>query len=181
MTTMQVKRRCRSASGLYARRPAQATALRRPNQRNECLRRVCAVKRRRFPVGASPTRQPLQREATGAGMGETKCLKPSGTRHQPSKQSPAVQRVRTVFWRDCVAVSASRRNRSRSRRSAESRPSCDLGRLRFSVHATFSLRAHAAVVLLAGLHHGRVALRVNRCDAPQTHAKTSETLLIPDA
>ena len=27
---------------------------------------VCAVTRRRFPVGASPTRQPLQPEATGA-------------------------------------------------------------------------------------------------------------------
>ena len=29
---------------------------------------VCAVQRRRFPVGASPTRQPLQPEATGAVM-----------------------------------------------------------------------------------------------------------------
>ena len=38
---------------------------------------VCAVKRRRFPVGASPTRRPLQPEATGAGMEATKCLKPS--------------------------------------------------------------------------------------------------------
>jgi hypothetical protein len=38
---------------------------------------VCAVKRRRFPVGASPTRRPLQPEATGAGMEVTKCLKPS--------------------------------------------------------------------------------------------------------
>ena len=28
-------------------------------------------------MGASPTRQPLQPEATGAGMEETKCLKPS--------------------------------------------------------------------------------------------------------
>ena len=33
--------------------------------------------RRRFPVGASPTRQPLQPEATGAVMEETKWLKPS--------------------------------------------------------------------------------------------------------
>jgi hypothetical protein len=32
---------------------------------------------RRFPVGASPTRRPLQPEATGAGMEVTKCLKPS--------------------------------------------------------------------------------------------------------
>src|SRR5580700_2616629 len=37
---------------------------------------VCAVTRRRFPVGASPTRQPLQPEATGAVMEETKWLKP---------------------------------------------------------------------------------------------------------
>ena len=29
---------------------------------------ACAVKRRRFPVGANPTRQPLQPEATGAAM-----------------------------------------------------------------------------------------------------------------
>ena len=41
------------------------------------LRNVCAVTRRRFPVGASPTRQPLQPEATGAVMEVTKWLKPS--------------------------------------------------------------------------------------------------------
>src|SRR3974390_3360555 len=42
----------------------------------------CAVTRRRFPVGESPTRQPLQPEATGAAMEVTKWLKPSdsGTR-----------------------------------------------------------------------------------------------------
>src|SRR6266478_44125 len=38
---------------------------------------VCAVERRRFPVGVSPTRQPLQPEATGAAMEVTKWLKPS--------------------------------------------------------------------------------------------------------
>ena len=43
---------------------------------DQCLRWVCAVKRRRFPVGASPTRQPLQPEATGAVMEVTKWLKP---------------------------------------------------------------------------------------------------------
>ena len=37
---------------------------------------ACAVKRRRFPVGVSPTRQPLQPEATGAVMEVTKWLKP---------------------------------------------------------------------------------------------------------
>ena len=43
----------------------------------QCPLGVCAVKRRRFPVGASPTRRSLQPEATGAGMEVTKCLKPS--------------------------------------------------------------------------------------------------------
>ena len=41
------------------------------------LQNVCAVRRRRFPVGASPTRQTLQPEATGAVMEVTKWLKPS--------------------------------------------------------------------------------------------------------
>jgi hypothetical protein len=41
------------------------------------LLRVCAVQRRRFPVGASPTRQSLQPEAIGAVMKVTKWLKPS--------------------------------------------------------------------------------------------------------
>jgi hypothetical protein len=38
---------------------------------------ACAVQRRRFPVGASPTRRPLQPEAIGAVMEATKWLKPS--------------------------------------------------------------------------------------------------------
>jgi hypothetical protein len=38
---------------------------------------TCAVQRRRFPVGARPTRQPLQPEAIGAVMEVTKWLKPS--------------------------------------------------------------------------------------------------------
>src|ERR1700730_15231185 len=41
---------------------------------------VCAVERRRFPVGARPTRRSaFPPEATGAGMAATKCLKPSGS------------------------------------------------------------------------------------------------------
>jgi hypothetical protein len=39
----------------------------------QCPLHVCAVTRRRFPVGASRTRQPLQPEATGAVMEVTKC------------------------------------------------------------------------------------------------------------
>jgi hypothetical protein len=42
-----------------------------------CPLRVCAVQRRRFPVGANPTRQSLQPEAIGAVMEVTKWLKPS--------------------------------------------------------------------------------------------------------
>src|SRR5262245_1295157 len=38
---------------------------------------VCAVIRRRFPVGASPTRRTLQPEATGAAREVTRWLKPS--------------------------------------------------------------------------------------------------------
>src|SRR6201987_1947850 len=38
---------------------------------------ACAVQSRRFPVGASPTRQPLQPEAIGAVVEVTKWLKPS--------------------------------------------------------------------------------------------------------
>ena len=44
---------------------------------SDCPLLACAVTRRRFPVGASPTRQPLQPEATGAAMEVTKWLKPS--------------------------------------------------------------------------------------------------------
>src|SRR5258708_24837569 len=47
------------------------------SRRRECLDLACAVKRRRFPVGARPTRQPLQPEAIGAVMEVTKWLKPS--------------------------------------------------------------------------------------------------------
>src|SRR5215472_4763561 len=42
-----------------------------------CLLLACAVERRRFPVGARPTRQPLPLEAIGAVMEVTKWLKPS--------------------------------------------------------------------------------------------------------
>jgi hypothetical protein len=49
----------------------------RKSRGGECRRWVCAVERRRFPVGASPTRRTLQPEATGAVMEATKWLKPS--------------------------------------------------------------------------------------------------------
>jgi len=39
---------------------------------NHCPHWVCAVRRRRFPVGVRPTRRPLQPEATGAAMEVTK-------------------------------------------------------------------------------------------------------------
>ena len=55
----------------------------------------CAVKRRRFPVGENPTRQPLQPEATGAVMEVTKWLKPlvSVSRIGDSASVQAVTRV----------------------------------------------------------------------------------------
>ena len=58
---------------LFRARPDEVIELRTPR----CLRLACAVKRRRFPVGANPARQPLQPEATGAAMEVTKWLKPS--------------------------------------------------------------------------------------------------------
>ena len=48
---------------------------------NNTMKRLvlaCAVIRRRFSVGANPTRRTLQPEATGAVMEVTKWLKPSG-------------------------------------------------------------------------------------------------------
>src|SRR5260370_3659655 len=56
---------------------------------------ACAVTRRRFPVGASPTRQPLQPEAIGAVMEVTKWLKPSisVSRIGESRSLQAVTRV----------------------------------------------------------------------------------------
>src|SRR5712664_3344367 len=45
--------------------------------RDLCPVLACAVQRRRFPVGANPTRQPLEPEAIGAVMEATKWLKPS--------------------------------------------------------------------------------------------------------
>jgi hypothetical protein len=46
-----------------------------------------------FPVGASPTRQPLQPEATGATMEVTKWLKPSVKRVTKYGDSARVQAV----------------------------------------------------------------------------------------
>ena len=49
---------------------------------SERQKSTCAVTRRRFPVGASPTGDSLQPEATGAGMEATKCLKPPDSGHE---------------------------------------------------------------------------------------------------
>ena len=57
---------------------------------------ACAVQRRRFPVGESPTRQLLQPEATGATVEVTKRLKPSvkcATNYGGSASVQAVTRV----------------------------------------------------------------------------------------
>jgi hypothetical protein len=67
-----------------------------PGYCEQCPLRVCAVKRRRFPVGASPTRRRLQPEATGAAMEETKWLKPSDKRVTKYGDSASVQAVTRV-------------------------------------------------------------------------------------
>jgi hypothetical protein len=46
----------------------------------QCPQRVCTVRRWHSPVGARPTRQPLQPEASGAFMEVAKRLKPSDSR-----------------------------------------------------------------------------------------------------
>ena len=58
--------------------------------------RVCAVKRRRFPVGENPTRQVLQPEATGATVEVTKRLKPSGKCMSRIGDSASVQAATRV-------------------------------------------------------------------------------------
>ena len=64
------------------------------------LQRVCAVIRRRFPVGANPTRRTAPAGSTGATMEETKWLKPS------------VKRA-TIRWpRECAGRNASERRAS---------------------------------------------------------------------
>jgi hypothetical protein len=63
--------------GAQVLRPASRYSARLTAVRRDCLLWVCAVTRRRFPVSASLTRQPLQPEATGAAMEVTKWLKPS--------------------------------------------------------------------------------------------------------
>ena len=72
--------------------------------------RVCAVKRRRFPVGARPTRQPLQPEATGAVMEVTKWLKPSG------------KRATNRWQRECAGRNASERRASLEKDDAQADP-----------------------------------------------------------
>jgi hypothetical protein len=57
----------------------------------QCPVMACAVQRRRFPAGASPARQLLQPEATGASMEVTKCLKPSDRRVTKYGDSASVQ------------------------------------------------------------------------------------------
>jgi hypothetical protein len=49
------------------------------------------VTMRPFPVGASPTRLPLQPEATGAATMETKCLTPSDSRSRHAVTGASVQ------------------------------------------------------------------------------------------
>src|SRR6478735_8263557 len=71
---------------------------------------VCAVKRWRFPVGVSPTRQMLQPEATGAIVEVTKRLKPS------------VMRVTNWWQRECAGRNASERRANLEKVDAQADP-----------------------------------------------------------
>jgi hypothetical protein len=56
----------------------------------ECPLFACAVRRRRFPVGASPTRRTLQPEATGAVMEVTAIVK--ANKYRPFSASKPAER-----------------------------------------------------------------------------------------
>jgi len=71
------KRKCRPKTASGCCEPTLPPTATSAVAIRECPQYVCAVRRRRFPVGASPTRQTLQPEATGAVMEVTKWLKPS--------------------------------------------------------------------------------------------------------
>jgi hypothetical protein len=58
---------------------------------------VSAVTRRRFPVGASPTRLPLQPEATGAVMEVTKWLKPDDELSRARGEGPDADILREMI------------------------------------------------------------------------------------
>src|SRR3979409_649271 len=61
----------------HRRTKGAATDMFEPKATASHIASTCAVQRRGFPVGASPTRQSLQPEAIGAVMEVTKWLKPS--------------------------------------------------------------------------------------------------------
>src|ERR1700730_7163444 len=86
----------------------------------ECPRRVCAVTRRRFPVGASPTRQTLQPEATGAAMEVTKWLKPSESASRIGDRARG-GRPKSALSRDGLNVSVGSKGDIRNERGRQLR------------------------------------------------------------
>ena len=82
-------------------------------------------------MGASPTRRPLQPEATGAGMEETKCPRVSSSKLRPSPSSLASKPVKAChrFTAHTPERSRWRGRRDRSaRRRLSSYPSRRMGR-----------------------------------------------------
>jgi hypothetical protein len=67
----------RAEGAISRRRSTHDNPTRLAMSRSACPLHVCAVRRRRFPAGASATRRMLQLEATGAVKEVTKWLKPS--------------------------------------------------------------------------------------------------------
>ena len=106
-----------------------------------CMSRLvaCAVKRRRFPVGARPTRQPLQPEATGAVMEVTKWLMEGLEGVDLHSPSPLLRGL--SFW---VVAGCSDQPvaRHRAKIPVASRPTARLPPCRYCCHARECRRYH---------------------------------------
>ena len=77
---------------------------------------MCAVQRRRFPVGARPTRRMLQPEATGAVREVTNWLKPS------------VKRATNWWLRECAGRNECERRASLEKVDAQVDPTTLAGK-----------------------------------------------------
>src|ERR1700681_2625593 len=93
-------------------------------KRVDQLLRVCAVERRRFPVGARPTRQPLQPEATGSRLGDL---------------------------RECAGRNASERRASLEKDNAQADPTAISGKA--DTTGTFRRRPRPSLTYLCGAAH----------------------------
>jgi len=97
-------------------------------------------------VGARPTRQPLQPEATGAGMEATKCLKPSDSSHEfgDGASVRAAMRVNAEQASKRMMCRPTRKwNRGRLKRLGETSEEYAQPLHRGSGGSTYTRKAHA--------------------------------------